>query len=168
MRALVVYESMYGNTKQIAQAVAEGLSGLGYVDVTDVADAPSSIADDIDALVVGGPTHSFSMSRRSTREEAVRGGAPATAAPVGIREWLHSLQPRERRLYFVAFDTRVDLPLVPGAASRSATRVARKLGFHVLKPESFYVRGYVGPLEDGELERAHRWGSGLGRVITGQ
>lgn len=88
--------------------------------------------------------------------------------PTGIREWLQALPPQGRPLLFVAFDTRVDMILIPGAASRSASRAARRHGFQVLEPESFYVEGYEGPLVEGEVERAHRWGEGLARVFTGE
>jgi hypothetical protein len=62
-------------------------------------------------------------------------------------------------------DTR---PLMPGAASHSASRLARKRGFRVLEPQSFLVHGYEGPLVEGELDRARSWGEGLARVFSGE
>lgn len=167
MKVLVVFETMFGNTKQIAEAVAAGLSATTDVTTVDVTSAPVAVPADVEALVLGGPTHVFTMSRRSTREQAVRRGAPASDAPRGIREWLESLPDGPRPFFFAAFDTRTDMVLVPGAASRSATRMARKRGYHVLEPESFYVQGYEGPLVDGEVERARRWGEELGTILTG-
>lgn len=167
MKVLVVFETMFGNTKQIAEAVAAGLRTTTDVTIMNVADVPPTIPADVDALVLGGPTHVFSMSRQSTREEAVRRGAPAGEGPQGIREWLHALPDHPRPFFFAAFDTRTDMVLVPGAASQSASRAARKRGFHVLDPESFYVQGYQGPLVDGEVERARRWGEDLGTILTG-
>lgn len=162
MRALVVYESMFGNTKQIAQAVAEGLAHHAEVIVDDVAHAPGEVPPDIDLVVLGGPTHAFSMSRPGTRDGAVERGADRARAGLGIREWLAALPDGGHPQSFAAFDTRVDMPLLPGAASRAATRVARRLGFRVVEPESFLVFGYEGPLLDGEVDRARAWGRRLG------
>jgi hypothetical protein len=159
---------MFGNTKQIAEAVAAGMSGVAEVTLDDVADAPAALSDEVAALVVGGPTHAFSMSRMSTRREAAgRGGAP-DEVPVGIREWMHALPDPSHPLVFVAFDTKVDMPLMPGAASRSASRYARARGFRVLAPQSFLVEGYEGPLVSGEVDRARRWAEGSARVVTGE
>lgn len=158
MRALVVYETMFGNTGKIARAVADGLSVNREVTLTDVADAPTEVPSDVDLVVVGGPTHAFSMSRYSTRHDAERRGGARNDVDKGIREWLKELPASSPKTAFAAFDTRVDMPLLPGAASRSATRLARRRGFTVRDPESFFVRGYQGPLVDGELDRAREWG----------
>jgi hypothetical protein len=168
MRVLVVFETMFGNTKQIAQAVAAGLAASTEVEIDDVGHAPTTLPADVDALILGGPTHVFSMSRPSTRANAARRGASADDRPLGIREWLQSLPVHPRPFFFAAFDTRTDMALVPGAASRSATRLARKRGFHVLEPKSFYVQGYQGPLVEGEVDRARNWGAELATILTGQ
>lgn len=86
MRALVVYESMFGNTRRIAQAIADGIRDGADVALTDVVDAPADVPDDVDLVVVGGPTHVFSMSRKVTRREAARHGAAFTDVPEGMRE----------------------------------------------------------------------------------
>ncbi|KAA9108096.1 flavodoxin family protein [Microbacterium rhizomatis] len=161
MEVLVIYETMFGNTAQVARAIADGLSEHAHVIVTDVADAPADIPPQVDAVVVGGPTHAFSMSRASSRESAVQRGAVTADLRRGIRDWLDALPRGEHPQAFVAFDTRVDVPLLPGAASRSATRVARRLGFTASKPESFLVEGYEGPVVSGELDRARLWGERL-------
>lgn len=171
MRALVVYESLFGNTEQVARAVAEGI-GLGSrgamsVKVVDVAGAPAFLDDDLDLVVVGGPTHAFSMTRPSTREDAVRQGGRAEAARSGIREWLGGLRsgPHSQRL--AVFDTRVGkVRHLPGSAARSAARSLHKLGYTTaFRPESFYVEDLSGPLLDGELVRAHVWGSELAAEV---
>ncbi|MBD8013051.1 flavodoxin family protein [Microbacterium sp. Re1] len=162
MRALVVYETMFGNTRKIAEAIADGMRDSAHVDLVEVTDAPDDISDAVDLLVVGGPTHAFSMSRYSTRQEAAHRGGRVADLPRGIRDWLSDLPSGESKPIFVAFDTRVDMPLMPGAASRSATRAARRKGFtHTAAPESFLVEGYEGPLVDGELDRARQWGHSL-------
>lgn len=168
MRALVVYESMFGNTRQVATAIADGMADGADVSITDVADAPARVPDDVDLLVVGGPTHAFSMSRPPTRQDAVRqGGAAISDVATGIREWLQDLPAPSTACTFAAFDTRVDMPLLPGAASRAASRVAKKLGFTMLEPVSFLVHGYQGPLVDGQLERARTWGHDLTERLAG-
>lgn len=167
MRALVVFESMFGNTHRIADAIADGMADGADVTIVDVADAPAQVPADVDLLVVGGPTHAFTMSRLATRRGAARRGGAYSDVPAGLREWLHALHPATPACTFAAFDTRVDMPLLPGAASHSATRVARKRGFRVLEPASFLVEGYEGPLVDGQLERAREWGHGLTEQLAG-
>ena len=90
MKALVVYESLWGNTEKVARAVAAGLAETAEVAVADVGERPELSAD-LDLLVAGGPTHAFSMTRTSTREDAVRQGATHHPAAVGLREWLAQL-----------------------------------------------------------------------------
>ncbi|MFE7846331.1 flavodoxin family protein [Microbacterium sp. NPDC057407] len=168
MRALVVYESMFGNTAQIAQAVADGMADGEDVTITDVVDAPESIPPDVDLVVVGAPTHVFSLSRVGTRRKAARRGGAFTDVPEGVREWLEHLPSSERRLAFAAFDTRVDdMALLPGAASHAATRLAKERSFDAAEPASFLVEGYEGPLVEGELERAREWGHGLTEHLAG-
>lgn len=92
MTALVVHESMFHNTATIAEVVARGLAGEGMnVTCVDVAEAPRLADVEADLLVVGAPTHAFSLSRPGTRQDAVRQGAPAEHARTGIREWLAAL-----------------------------------------------------------------------------
>ncbi len=167
MRSLVIYETMFGNTRAIAEAIGEGLAGGSDVEVTDVADAGPDVPDDVDLLIVGGPTHTFSMSRAASRREAAGRGGSARDVDRGIREWLEGLSRGEHPQVFAAFDTRVDFPLLPGAASRSATKMARRLGFTIAAPESFLVEGYEGPLVEGERDRARTWGRTLasGRTV---
>jgi hypothetical protein len=164
MTALVVVESMFGNTRAIADAVAEGLRESVPVDVVTVADAPATVPDDVALVVVGGPTHAFGMSRPGTRESAVTQGA--TADPViGVREWLEALPDRYDHLRAAAFDSRVNKAFVPGSAARGAAKRLRRLGFRLLAaPESFFVADVAGPLLPGELDRAREWG----RTLAGQ
>ncbi len=161
MNALVVYETMFGNTRQVAEAIAQGLAATGEIRVVDVADAPRTISPDLDLVVVGGPTHAFSMSRPSTRSDAVHRGAEQKDLKMGIREWLGGLDRGAHPQAFAAFDTRVDIPLLPGAASKRAAKVARRLGFRSVTSESFRVGDYEGPVLEGELDRAREWGASL-------
>jgi hypothetical protein len=87
-RALVVFESMFGNTELVARAVAVGLAE--HTDVDVVRARPGVMPrDDVDLVVVGGPTHAFGLTRRSTRVSAGQQGADEVAAQgTGLREWL--------------------------------------------------------------------------------
>lgn len=157
MRALVVYESLWGNTEKVARVVADVLAGKGAVDVVDSDAAPASV-DGYDLVVVGGPTHSFSMTRAATRAEAFKSHSAPHVPARGIREWLDELDRLTSVIPAVAFDTRVDKPRLPGSAAKSARHELRSLGFQTsLKQETFRVHGYEGPLVDGELERAKAW-----------
>lgn len=164
MRALVVYESMFGNTEQVARQVADGLAGHGDVEVREVSEAPAQPDERLDLVVLGGPTHAFSMSRVSTREDAHRQGATHGEVSGGLREWLAGLASGSHHPSVAAFDTRVTkVRRIPGSAARKAARVARQLGYPVSEPpESFYVLDTDGPLADGELERARAWGDLVG------
>lgn len=164
MRALVVYESMFGCTKAIAEAVAEGLAADGVrVQLVEVGQAPVDLSG-VDLLVVGGPTHAFGMSRPATREDAARQAEPASpvSSRIGIREWLEQLPRQERTVRAATFDTRVRPPRVPGSAARAADRRLRSRGLLIVSgAESFWVTGTKGPLHAGELDRAREWATGL-------
>lgn len=157
--ALVVYESMWGNTEKVARAIAEGLAPEFRVEVFEVRDAPGSPAPDVDLIVVGGPTHAFSMTRAATREDARRQGADH-GGDIGLREWLDGLPGGEHPQHVATFDTRVDkMRHLPGSAAKSAARVVHRHGYERAEAtESFYVADVDGPLIDGELERASAWG----------
>ena len=157
MHALVVYESLWGNTEQLARAIADALAPLGSVEVFDSDTAPST-THGYDILIVGGPTHAFGMTRAKTRAFAVQSHSAPRAPEQGLREWLRTLQRPETTLPVMVFDTRVDTPRLPGSAAKAARRALRKLGFDTTTlHETFRVRGYEGPLLDGETARAVAW-----------
>lgn len=161
MKALIVYESMFGNTGKVAEAVAEGLRGHLEVELVEAAHAPAPLLDLVDLLVVGGPTHAFSMTRGSTREDAVRQGAAGHGD--GIREWIDRLHRGPHSEMVATFDTRVGkVKHLPGSAAKAAAKALRRLGYgSAAKPESFFVADTAGPLLDGELDRARAWGEQL-------
>ena len=162
MEALVVFESMWGNTEKVAHAVAAGLAESMEVTTVDVSRAPSEVGAEFGLIVAGGPTHAFSMSRASTRQEAGAKGADEGNVHTGMREWLQSLPARDD-LWVATFDTRVaSVRHLPGSAAKAAAREVRRrrLG-QVVATESFYVADTAGPLLDGELDRARAWGTSL-------
>lgn len=159
--ALVVYESMFGNTKEIAEAVADGLRSALTVEVVEAGSASVELGDEVGLLVVGGPTHAFSMSRPSTRADAATKGADERAAAgTGLREWVERIGKGTARPPVAAFDTKVKRPVLPGSAARAALKQLRRAHFPVLtSAENFYVGGTQGPLLDGEPGRARDWGA---------
>jgi flavodoxin I len=151
MKAVVVYDSKFGNTERLARAIAER---LGTGEAAPVVAATAASARDlagIDLLALGGPTqgHGVSAALRTfidrLPEDAVQ-GMPA-----------------------VTFDTRLDWPKVlsGSAAARSARRLTRKGARLVVPPESFIVQGSEGPLADGELDRASKWADGVLAKVAG-
>lgn len=166
-RALVVYESMFGNTQRVARAVADGLAEHAEVHVVRAGPGVTP-RDDVDLVVVGGPTHAFGLSRPSTRASAGRQGADGAAAgATGLREWLDTLpEPTGHRPAMAAFDTRIRKRGVPGSAARSAARRLKHVGLPVVVPPmSFWVRSTGGPLLPGEEDRARTWGRELARTV---
>ena len=164
MRTLVVVESIWGNTEAIGRAIAAGIGGT--VDVVTAEDAPRAIPAGVDLVVVGGPTHAFSMTSVMTRESARQQGA-TTIPSRGIREWIDGLPRLERRVRAATFDTRTVSPRLPGSAAKTAMKRLVERGLQpVAKPETFGVHGYEGPVVDGELARATEWGAALARDVS--
>jgi hypothetical protein len=168
MRAVVVYESMYGNTHLVADAIGNGLRTAYQVDVVPVDRADQRLLERADLVVVGGPTHAHGMSHASTREAAVADAHqpdsdlildPDAEGP-GLREWFSALPTMHAKA--AAFDTRVDLPAVlTGRASKGIGRRLRQHGLDlVAEPESFLVTRQ-NHLEPDEATRARQWGRQL-------
>jgi hypothetical protein len=165
MEALVIYESMFGNTRKIAEAIARGLGSLRDVTVVAVADAGPELLAPADLVVVGSPTHVHGLPRPKSRTGAVamtkKPGSALVLEPhaegPGIREWLSSTCPSHAAA--AAFDTRMTMsPFLTGRASRRIHRVLRKRGYEMaVHPESFLVNGN-NELIAGEEDRAVTWG----------
>jgi flavorubredoxin len=162
-RALVVFESMFGNTQTIAEAVADGLSSRFETELVEVGKAPTRCASDVSIVVVGGPTHAFGLSRPATREDAAKqAGGQIVSSAGGIREWLDKIDASGAPVSAAAFDTRIDKPRLPGSAARKAEKRLRRLGFRsAARAQSFFVTGTKGPLVAGEAHRARAWGEQL-------
>ncbi|WP_024874149.1 flavodoxin family protein [Saccharomonospora piscinae] len=171
MRALVVYESCFGNTRAVAEAVGDGLGEHARVELVEVGEAAGEIADGVDLLVVGAPTHAFGMSRPATRRDAEqraqRAGAHLLSRERGVREWVAALRLPEGT-DVAAFDTKIWRPRLPGSAAKALGRRLSAAGGHLAAPPlSFYVDDALGPLLDGELARARDWGARLaGRLAA--
>lgn len=165
MKVFVVYESSYGNTAAIGEAIAQTLraEGLdvaaGSVDVVRAIDTSS-----VDLLVAGGPTHMHGMSRPSTRKAGAADKKNTFDEPnvaTGLREWLAEVPLGDRRPA-AAFDTRFDKStVITGSAAKGIAKRLEHRGFRMLvEPESFFVTN-ENRLVEGEIERAHTWARGL-------
>ena len=162
MRSLVVYESSFGNTQRIAEQIAAALDA-GLVSV----DEPVPDLDEVDLLVVGGPTHIHGLSSRRSRQGALEQGAEGEVG-IGVRGWIDALPNGARGPRVAAFDTRAHKPaLLVGSAARGISRRLRQHGYALAaEPESFFVEGTSGPLEEGEIERAREWGRELMNEVS--
>jgi hypothetical protein len=171
VRALVVYESMYGNTHVIAGNIADGLRAGCEVTLVPAAEATWDLVADADLMVAGAPTHMHGLSSRSTRRMAAQAAAKdrsglrmdTDADGPGMRDWLGDLG--QRSGLAAAFDTRLNgVPAFTGRASRPIARLLKRHGYRLIAaPESFVV-GSQNTLLDGEAARARRWGMTLGAV----
>lgn len=161
MRSLVVYESWFGNTREIAEEIALALSEEGDTELVSV-DAPLPSLLHVDLVVVGAPTHVHGLSRRASREGAIQQRGGIGEVGIGARGWIDRL-PLCGGPAVAVFDTRAHKPeLLVGSAAHGMAQRLRKRGYRlVVEPESFFVRGTPGPLEDGELERAADWAKAL-------
>jgi len=169
MRALVVYESMYGNTHAVATSIAAGLQCTHDVTLVPVTRATPELVARADLLVAGGPTHMHGMSsgasRRMAADTAHKQGNDLTMDPdadcPGIRGWLDGVGTGDALA--VAFDTRFSgAAVLTGRASRAISHALRHHGYHVFEvPESFLV-SKQNKLLPGEAERAYSWGAQIG------
>ncbi|MGC0318223.1 flavodoxin family protein [Kitasatospora acidiphila] len=177
MRAVIVYESVFGNTREVAEEIAAGIHDVrsdAVVRCVPVADADTEVTRPADLLVVGGPTHMRGMSSGLSRKLA---GMPGMAVGAkdegsleahhadtegpGLRAWFHSLPDAENGTHAAAFDTRGPTEHGKGAAGG----IARRLSHHhydvMAEPEGFVVDGIDGPLHPGDRRRARSWGAAL-------
>lgn len=164
MKALVVYDTKFGNTEQIAQAIGTELASKGEVAVVNVAGVRPEQLAGVNLLLVGSPTW---------------GSRPTPA----ITRWLKGLPSNCLKGVQVAgFDTRGDMSQVTSrfvtalvgilgfAAAPISARLEKKGGTVAIDPEGFVVVDREGPLKEGELERATEWTqkiAGIARVIGG-
>jgi hypothetical protein len=168
MNALIVYESMFGNTRKLAEAIADRLRAQdAEVTVSLAYDAPADLSD-YDLVIVGAPTHAHSLPRTKSRSEAAAWAADPTKELVlepmaearGVREWLERVMlvgdPR-----FAVFSTRADIPSIfSGDACKAIAKGLRRRLARVESHADFLV-GLDNRLLDGEDVRAAEWASGL-------
>ncbi|MGK8507676.1 MULTISPECIES: flavodoxin domain-containing protein [Nocardia] len=159
MRARIIYESMFGNTAAVAEAIAQGLREYAEVEVVNVLAAAEVCGPTLNLLVVGGPTHAFGLSRPQTRRDAAKLTDAPIATDIGVREWLAAAPPVSPRHRALAFGTKVAKPpWLSGSAAHGIGKRLRRLGYSLAdQPVDFLVEGTTGPLAPGELDCARVW-----------
>ena len=140
MKALVIYDTQYGNTEKVAKAIAGGISGGAEVHrITEI--EPTNVKS-LDLLIIGAPT---------------QGGRTTQA----MQDFISKIPESSLKGANVAvFDTRLTNKLV-GVFGYAAGRIEKTLkekGANMVVPaEGFFVKGAKGPVKDGEIERATDW-----------
>lgn len=167
---MVIYESMFGDNQEVAQAITAGLTEGGVVaEAVEVGEAPGRLDEDVSLVVVGAPNHAWSIPRPATRQTAADAAdGPLVSQGPGVREWLRKAHlPTGVRT--AAWDTRGSSPKPVVAMDHASSTIEKrltKLGGTTLTPaEHFTVVDMKGPLEPGELERAHAWGVTLAGAL---
>lgn len=178
MRVVIVYESMFGNTHLIADAIARGLWRGNDVTVVPAWQAGADLLEGADLVVVGGPTHAHSMSRSSTRQAAIEQAhkpdnlltleSGVTADGPGIRDWLGLLgQLGARGPYVAAFDTRLGAPaIITGRASKGTAKLLQQHGLTLVAPAESFLVTRENRLRPGEKHRAYTWGQELAAKVA--
>lgn len=165
MKALVVYESLWGNTARIAGAIAEGI-GREARALSTAAATGDEVAD-ADLIVAGAPVFGFKLSSEKMRQSIRANPGKAPAAPdlshPAMRAWLAELPPGHGRS--AAFDTQVRGPF--GSGAPEIAELLQAAGYTPLgEPVGFMLKGKYGPLRDGEVERAREWGAELAAALA--
>lgn len=171
MKALVVYESMYGNTAAVAELIAAGLRTGCEVDVVRASADRPPMFDGASFVAFGAPTHGRRMPTDASRRQTVLDhGLDLDLAGPSMRELLKLIgtDASDRRPFAAAFDTRRTGPRwLIGAAAPGIARRLRRAGFPLLAaPESFLVSTPKGPLCAGERERATAWAEDILRALA--
>jgi flavodoxin len=151
MKVLVIYDSVFGNTEKIAQAIGEALARDNDVQILPVGEVKAAYEQGLELLVIGSPTRSFRPTETMTN-------------------FLKAMPKNSLKdIRVAAFDTRIALETIDSSALRfivdkggyAAKAIAKELekkgGYLLVPPEGFLVTGEQGPLKDGELERAAKW-----------
>jgi len=160
MKALVVYDSFYGNTEQIAGAIGEGLGSQDDVPVLRVTEVGPEQLTAVTLLVVGSPTRAFRPTSAITK-------LLRTIPKNGLKG-----------VRVAAFDTRIAMAAIKSSALRFivdlggyaakpiANKLAKKGADLIVPPEGFVVADTEGPLKEGEIDRAAAWARQIAAIQT--
>lgn len=164
MRAVVVYESLWGNTAAVARAIAEGL-GAG-AEALSTAEATIEKTAGAELIVGGAPLFAFRLPTEALRENIRRKAATFPRLPdlshPSMNAWLKTLPPGKG--YAAAFETRIWWS--PGSATHAILAGLIAAGYRpLMRGKRFRVRGLCGPLKEGELDRARAWGEELAALV---
>jgi flavorubredoxin len=162
MKAVVVYESLWGNTAAIAKAIAEGI-GPG-ARALSTAEATADVVADADLIVAGAPLLGFNLPTEEMRQSIAANPTnpkPDLAHP-SMRAWLDGLP--KGLGHGAGFETRIWWS--PGSAAKQIAVKLQSAGYSAGTSEKFLVIGRYGPLKDGEIERARAWGAKLAQEAS--
>ena len=149
MKSLVIYVSHKGNTQRVAEVIGEVMSSHGVVDVLPVEEAPPIMEEDVDLLVVGGPTE----------------GHGVTPDMSAFLQRLDAASVRGRAV--AAFDTRVNWPrILSGSAADGIAKRLEAAGAMVIGPQGSFIVSTEPELLPGELERAREWAESVARSVV--
>ena len=167
MQAVVVYESHWGNTADVARAIASGIGPQTRVLTTD--EASIDALTEVDLIVAGAPVIAFGLASEKSRGGIARQAGKAPTPPdlshPSLRSWLGGLP--QGHGHSAAFETRIWWS--PRGATPDIERGLRGAGYQPLaEAGKFVVDGTYGPLREGELERAREWGADLAKAMTGE
>jgi hypothetical protein len=183
MEIAVVFESMFGATHDVADAIAAGVAEAqrdATVTVLRVGDADPGRVAAADLLIVGGPTHMRGMTSGMSRKLAAQmeeksdhdkgtpvghGLEPDVGGP-GLRDWFHQLPKTTQGRRAAAFDTRGEGAMMGGAAKGIGHRLESHGYTMVAEPEGFIIEGDAQLLRAGEQDRARAWAAGLVRAAA--
>jgi hypothetical protein len=158
MKAVVVYESLWGNTAAVAHAIAEGMGP--DCRAMSTAEACSSAMEGVEFIVAGAPLMGFSLPSDGMRQQEAtdrKAPKPADLSHPSMRNWLEELASGDCRC--ATFETRFKWS--PGSAAKGIESRLKERGYRPVEREKFLVAGTYGPMKDGELDRARAWGEKL-------
>ena len=163
MKAIVVYESHWGNTAAVARAIAEGIGSEARA--LSTAEATSEAVVGADLIVAGAPLLGFSLPTESMLKGLASGAGrdptPPDLSHPSMRSWIDALPSGNARA--AAFETRIWWS--PGSAAKAILGKLEAAGYRpAAKAQRFVVQGKYGPLRQGELEKARAWGAELAQA----
>jgi flavodoxin len=152
MKAMVVYDSAFGNTEKVAQAIGQALGSPENVEIVRVGNVKSEQLAGLTLLIVGSPTQKFSPL--GTITSFLKGMPNNGLKGVKVAAFDTRFPESEiEKVRILAFFVKI----FGYAAKPIADRLAKKGGELAVPPEGFYVAGTEGPLLEGEPERAAEW-----------
>jgi len=147
---LVVYESGFGNTAKVAEAIAAGLDARAVM----AKDTPAESLRGLKLIVVGSPTQGGTMTTYLQQycKDMPKGLLEGASVATFDTRLLESQQ---------KIGLQMLMRVIGYAAPKIAAQLKAKGGKLVGEPVGFIVGGKEGPLQSGELERAQAWGTSL-------
>jgi len=160
MKTLVIYDSFFGNTEQIARAIGRAFGPEDDAAIVRVGDVKPEQLAGLSLLIVGSPTRAFRPSQATTKllKSIAREGLG------GVNVAAFDTRVTEEEIAKGPWILRKMVRIFGYAAKPIADSLVKKGGELVIAPEGFFVTGNEGPLKEGELERAEEWAK---KIVAG-